>query len=238
MIKNIRLNKKVLATLMLSSSLVFCGCESYEYECDINTRHAHLYTYDINDDLSLQKYIESEMYMVNGYKKEADYIEITDDDALKLDAISDYESFNKNDVGSILKINENEDYIKYLKNEYQNYYDYKCEDKSFYARGTYPLNPFNRYIPTVETEIYYSKDPDNKHTTGEKRLHYYTFYGYNIVKIDGHYELVESDNYFTLDDCLENCEYIAKNCISLQKTEDEELINYITEKNPKVKLRK
>lgn len=240
MIKNIRLNKKVLATLMLSSSLALTGCEWIEKDCDIEERHAHLYTnyYSKEDDFYLNKYIESEYIIENDFERTDNYIEITDEEAEKLKAVNKYERLNKKEVGFIVKIDENQDYIDYLSNVCKNYYEYEFMDKWLYPKGTYLSNPWNWGMPTWEDTPNYSLDPNVKNATGNKRLHFYIFRGFNLVEINGEYKMVESEMYFSLDDLIENCEYIDYFCSHKYITSDEELMNYISEKNSKVKIRK
>ena len=236
MIKNIKINKKVLAALFLSSSLTLCGCEAKEAECDIDVRHAHLYERQLNSgeygDIYLHKYMESEIIRDYYFDRKDDYIEISDEEALKLQTINDYEHENRSRVGFIIKIDENKYLFNCLEDRYQNYYDYKCVEDVYYPIGA------DLAGLTWETETYYSKDPNHRYATGEKRLNYYVFYGYNLIDTDNGYELIKSGEYYTLDDLVANCEYIDDYCAVLRRTEKQDKIDSLLEKNPKVKIRK
>ena len=240
MIKNIKFNKKALAALFLSGSLALGGCDlpTNTADCDITVRHAHLYDLNYGNGVHIHRYLESELIDNGDYKRKEGYILLDDEDEYSKFHAEYYNNYH----GFIVKIDENKEYVDYLKKyvpeNYINKVDYKCYGEVFYPKGTDLTDPMNRLTNTWEYETYYSKNPDHKDATGEKRLKYYSFYGYNLIKNDNGYELVKSEDYYTIDDVIDNCEYIGYYYLNdKKKTEDQELIEYILERNPKVKSR-
>ena len=211
MIKNFKLNNKALATLLLSSALTLSGCKA---NCDVEGQHAHLYTYKYENEYLISQYIVSEEKYINGLTRQDYYKFVDDEEAKKLNFISD----NSN---CLLKIDKNKGYVKYITKNCTNYYDYEC---SFTTYRVYNSN--SPAIPVENT--YYSKDPYNEDCTGRKRLHYYTFYGYNLqLNSNGEYELIRSKEYYTMDEVVKNCEYIPKGCYIKYKTQNENRIEDI-----------
>ncbi len=234
--KNLKVNKKVLATLLLSSSLILTSCSVTK--CKINESHAHYYTCEYEDDVSLSKYIPSERKKINGFKKTSDYIIITEDDKKIYNAIEKEENKNEDKPGSLLEISKNPEYIEYIKENYKNKLFYKCSMKVYHADDTYKANPVNSYMPTWDDFVFYTEDPNNENATGEKSLTYYTFYGYNIVKDENNnYTLVRSEDYDTIEDVINNCTLIGTETYNKYVTEDEKQIQEFEENKTKVKSR-
>ena len=160
-----------------------------------------------------------------------EYIIVDDEQKERLKFISESDI---NNSGTILKISENPDYVEYFSNKYNDVLEYKCESYVIHPKGTYPANPLNKYTQTRDKFLeYYTENPNELvDTTGERRLTYYTYYGYNLVQNeDGEYELVRSIDYDSFDEVLDSCEYMATNSYNKHQTNDEEFINSYLEDN-------
>ena len=125
MIKRLRINNKVLASLILSSSLFVTGCT---VECNIENQHAHLYSYHINDDVDYRQYIVSEDYVYNNMTRRNEYIIVDDEQKERLKFISESDI---NYSGTILKISENPDYVEYFSNKYKDVFIFSDWQKHF-----------------------------------------------------------------------------------------------------------
>jgi hypothetical protein len=174
--KNIKIYK--LLPYLVAGSLTLSGCGS-EPSCGItNNSHVHLYTKEINDDITISKYKDSEQPVdFNNFHWNEEYIEINKIDEEFYRELSNNGLFNGIDNFDYLyyEMSNNEDYLEYnyTYTTTETYYTY--DDKG---------NPIP-HTKTVEHDDGWTKNKMHSDKTGKVRLCHYMYYSYRLIYKDG-----------------------------------------------------
>ncbi len=167
---------------MLISSMLLTGCGK-KSDCNLPFRHVHLYTKDINQNISLSTYYDDEHLERSGYNWTEDYMEINKSDEKFYKALNKKDLFNGVDNWDYLYalMAGHHDYLQFYY-EYQTIEVYTETD----SKGNTTL-----HTRTVTHSGWHSnpKDSDN---TGKTRLCHHRYYGYRINYINGKYEVEKS----------------------------------------------
>ena len=161
---------KLLPYMIMSSlALTACGEKS---ECDLPTRHVHLYTKEIDNDITISKYKDSEnLYDMDGYHWNEDYIEIN-----KMDE-DFYKVLSKN---GLFDAKENWDYLYYNMSRNKDYLEYYYKYTEI-VTDTYTDSDGKKHTDTKEVEHKgWHRDKFSSHNTGEIRLCHTVYCGYRI----------------------------------------------------------
>lgn len=195
-------NTLKLMPIALLASILFSGCGE-KSECDIPTRHVHLYTKEISDEIIIQKYMEDETLNNWGYKWHENYIEVNSIDANVYHLLE----------GKGLFLGE--DNWEYLYDKMANTYDY--------------LSFYYEYETVIEHEVTdsdgnkriekekikhtgWTQDPNYMHNTGETRLYHHRFFGYQIICENGRFRLVKSPLVDDIREAIFTYPYFSENC--------------------------
>lgn len=187
--KKIKLNKKVLVSVLTGSIVLLTGCVARS-DCSLAEYHLHKYEKD-----DLVRYMDDERLKIDGYiwTKDLVYANLDDKKLYKFEKKKD-----------LLKIDDNIEYVSNIQNSLSGeFVEYRYE-------YTYLL-PIVHHIRTGKTTITYvtyipvkhhSWTTDSEHSglTGEERVCRFVYIGYKIEKDEyGNYILIPSVN---VDDLL------------------------------------
>ena len=173
--------QRVVPYLLISSMLLTgCGKKS---ECDLPTRHVHLYTKDINNDITISRYLDSEYEEMGSYTWNEDYFEITKTDEQLYNLLNSKDLFNAYDNWDYLyyEMSHNHDYLEF-------YY-------SYYTTETYTETDDEGNEVTYTEEVHHTgwtEDPTYWHNTGDTRLNHHRYFGYRVIYKNGKFELERS----------------------------------------------
>lgn len=180
--KNLKLNlKKLFMMGGLSLVLVSTSACGKKADCNIDTYHAHKYV----NDKDYVRYIDKEYLNYEGYERQEDYINLDKDDK---DLYKFYDKRN------ILKIEDNEDIIRNIQEENQDYIEYRYAYTYLMpvpivhstGKTTYVTYMF---VPT--THYSWTRDENHSRLTGETRLCHYEYISYKIeIDENGKYVLI------------------------------------------------
>jgi hypothetical protein len=180
--KNLKLNlKKLFMMGGLSLVLVSTSACGKKADCNIDTYHAHKYV----NDKDYVRYIDKEYLNYEGYERQEDYINLDKDDK---DLYKFYDKRN------ILKIEDNEDIIRSIQEENQDYIEYRYAYTYLMpipivhstGKTTYVTYMF---VPT--THYSWTRDENHSRLTGETRLCHYEYTSYKIeIDENGKYVLI------------------------------------------------
>lgn len=165
-----KVKNMIVSGLLIFSIISLSGC------CDIKENHTHKYVSDNGFSVYLNSEIDKRFFGDDLYEKTDDYI-IVDDEEKKL--------YNFLDKNWLIKIEDNEEAI-------YNYLD---------IVGTEPFYEYEYHyykaLPKGATTGYsWTKDPNHGNLTGNKRISYPVYYGYNVIKDEnGNYILDRSKPY-------------------------------------------
>ena len=191
--KNIQRKKAILGSLILTSTILMSGCVK-DAECDINYSHAHYY----EDENDFKRLVDSEKEYLGSFERKDDYVR-----ALLL-----FERQNR-----LININLNEDTIKSIISQNEDFTEYKFSYLSDDAIPSYTVNGQNVSINySCEPEVCYSWTTDENHEglTGEKRVVHYMYYGYKVtIDEKGNFILKRSDAVDALEDLPLEYQYIC-----------------------------
>ena len=196
------LSRKILPYMLaLSALLSGCGKKS---ECQIPTRHVHKYTKQINNDITIEKYLDSEYLNERGYNWNEDYVEINKYDEQLYELLEDNGLF------------EGVVNWKYLYNLMATHYDYL----EFYYEYTETVTHTTvdgdgnvSTYTTLETRSGWTNDPYDRDNTGDVRLYHHKYYGYRVVYKDGKYKLERSPLVDDIRQIIYDYQYFPENCI-------------------------
>ena len=199
-----------LLPYIVASSITLSGCGSTP-SCGItNNRHVHLYTKDINDDITISKYKDSEQEVdLNGYTWNQDYIEITKQDE------EFYKSLNNN---SLFNGMENFDYLYYemsCNHDYLEYY-YEYETIETYTT-TDDKGNVTIHTRTV-THDGWTKNPNYSDNTGKVRLCHHKYRAYKINYSNGYINIERSPYVDDIRDVLQDYPYVKEDNSTVEYT--------------------
>ena len=181
----------IITTLLLS------GCGKKQ-ECDIPTRHVHLYTKEITNNVDIATYFDSEYLIFDGYDRNDSYLEINK---------KDEEIYNYFTRYNLFKGIDNWEYLYY---EMANNHDYLEFYYSYYTTEEYTTTDSKGNIEVHTRQVHHSgwtKNPNYSHNTGETKLCHHRYYGYKIVYENNHFVLKRSKGYDDIREILEEYPY-------------------------------
>ena len=200
-----------LLPYIVASSIALSGCGS-EPSCGItNNRHVHLYTKQVNDDLTISKYKDSEQKTdFSGYTWNPEYIEITKQDEEFYKLLNNNGLFNGIDNFNYLyyEMSNNHDYLEY-------YYKYTTTESytTYDSKG----NP-HHHTRTV-THKGWTQNKDYNHNTGKIRLVHHKYCAFKINYINGHISLERSPYVDDIREVLQEYPYVVEDNSCLENTE-------------------
>lgn len=172
--------RKTAAGVLAALFLTGCGKKS---DCDIPTRHVHRYEKEITEDITIDRYVDSEYLRNSGYNWTDDYLEITRDDEEYYKLLAKKELF----VGE-----DNWDYLYYLMS---NKHDYLMFYYEYWTTETYTTTDDKGKTEIHTRRVHHdgwhtnAGDSDN---TGLTRLYHHRYYGYRIINEDNKLRLERS----------------------------------------------
>lgn len=194
--------KAKLLSGILSSALLLSSCGE-KSNCEIPTRHVHKYIYYVNDDIVVDRYIDSEKLFVDGFEWTPEYIEINKNDE-KL-----YSLISKNDL--INGINN----FSYLYNIMANDSDYLEFYYEYYTTEVYTSTDGKGNVTTHTRRVRHDgwhTNPYDSDNTGRVRLCHHRYSGYRIVNKNGKYVLESSPLVDDIRAVLEDYPYYNNRC--------------------------
>lgn len=189
----------VTALTLIPFTLTGCSKRS---ECEIPTRHVHKYVKEINKDIKITMYLDSEDLLNNGYSWTDDYLEITKDD----------ESFYQK-ASWLFDGKEN---FPYLYSVMAGCHDYLMFYYEYTTVETYVTTNSKGKTETHTRTVHHSgwtNNPYDSNNTGKTRLYHHKFYGYRIINENGKYSLKKSPLVDDIRDIIDEYPYYYENCI-------------------------
>ena len=178
--KKYKLQKVV--PFVLISSMLLTGCGK-KMDCGLPARHVHQYKKNINSNITLTNYYDSEYEQVNGYNWQEDYIEITR---------TDEELYRLLNSKNLFDATTNWDYLYYEMSHVHDYLEF------YYEYDTEETNSYTDEDGNVHVETYtvhhsgWHTNPNDLDNTGDVRLNHYRFYNYRVIYKDGKFQLEKS----------------------------------------------
>ena len=201
------INKLRVLSYMLASTLLLSGC-SEKSECNIPARHVHKYIRQVNDNISIEKYLDDEHLTVGYYNWTENYIEINKEDEklYKLlrglfDGVTNWD-YLYNRMASV------HDYLEF-------YYEY---DTVEVRTRTNADGETETYTETVHHSGWH-KNANDFDNTGRTRLCHHRFYGYVVVLNNGKYQLVRSPLVDDIRYIIDNYPYFDETCTEIVSKE-------------------
>ena len=199
---NNKIRSQIMSGILAGTMLVTAGCGK-ESECTIPSRHVHKYTRTMNNEIVIEKYLESEKLSNHSFVWNSEYIEITQDDAKLYEFLNSKGLINGIANWSYLYnvMKDNHDYLMF-------YYEYDTVE-------TYTTTDSEGRTQTHTRTVHHSgwhrnaKDSDN---TGAVRLYHHRYYGYRIINNNGEYKLERSPNVDDIRDIIEDYPYYNVDC--------------------------
>lgn len=191
------MNKKFKpAAVLAASALVLSACAS---DCKKNEEHLHKYVKEMENGITVERYIESEDLQKDGYNWTDNTIEISKEDAEIYKVINKKKLFLGTDNEEYLYnlMETNKDYLEY-------YYSDMITQSSLEADGT--ISTYT-YVDEGWTQNKTARD-----SSGKVRLNHYKYYGYKVVEKDGKYVLEQSPYVDDIKDIIEDYPYFKENC--------------------------
>lgn len=204
-------NKIKVLSYILASTLLLSGCGK-KSECNIPTRHVHKYVKVINDDISIEKYLDDEHLEIldygNNYHWTEDYIEINKQDELLYKKINGLFDGVTNWDYLFYRMANSHDYLEF-------YYEYDTEEV---RTRTTSDGETETYTETVHHSGWHKKANDSNNT-GRTRLCHHRFYGYVVVLQNGKYQLVKSPLVDDIRNIIDNYPYYSEHCSEIVSKE-------------------
>lgn len=194
--------KKIIATALATLSLTGCSKKS---ECEIPSRHVHKYVKQITDDISIEKYRDSEYLWYYGYDWTPDYMEITKDDEKYYELLADNSLF----VG--------EDNWDYLYNLMSNKHDYLMFYYEYWTEEEYYTTDSDGDRHRHTRRVYHDgwhKNPLDSDNTGRTRLYHHKYYGYRIINDGKKIKVEKSGLVDDIRDVIFDYPYFTEDSIS------------------------
>ena len=198
---NNKIKTRVVSSF-LATTMFLSGCGK-KAECDVPSRHVHKYTKEVTDDITIEKYLDSEYLRTSGYDWNEEYIEITKDD----------EALYKATKGLFV----GKDNWDYLYNQMATHHDYLEFYYEYWTDEVRTRTNSEGEIETYTERVHHSgwhtnaKDSDN---TGETRLYHHRYIGYRVVYNNGKYKLEQSRAVDDIREIIDDYPYFKENCIT------------------------
>ena len=202
-----RKNKIKLLSYMLASTLLLSGC-SKKADCDIPAKHVHKYVKEVNDDITIEKYLDNEHLVVNGYNWTDNIIEINKEDEKLYKRLYGLFDGTTNWDYLFYRMAKSHDYLEF-------YYEYDTEET---RTRTNSDGETETYTETVHHSGWHQNayDSDN---TGRTRLCHHRFYGYAVVLQNGKYKLVKSPLVDDIRYIIDYYPYFSEYCTEIVSKE-------------------
>ncbi len=190
--------------LTLAASILLSGCGE-QAECEIPTRHIHKYTKQVTDDITIEKYVDSEDLSLFGYKWNDEYIEIN-----KVDE----------ELFKVLKkkgLFDGETNWRYLYNEMATHHDYLMFYYEYTTTETYTTTDSdgNTSVHTrTVTHTGWTDNPNDINNTGKTRLYHHKYYGYRIIYENGKFKAEKSPIVDDIREVIEEYPYFSEDCVT------------------------
>ena len=205
------INKLRVLSYMLASTLLLSGC-SEKSECNIPARHVHKYIRQVNDNISIEKYLDDEHLTVGYYNWTENYIEINKEDEKFYKLLSKKGLFNGV---------TNWDY---LLNEMATHHDYLEFYYHYITIETYTTTDGEGHISIHTRPVTHSgwtDDPDYWHNTGLTRLCHHRYFGYQIMYDNNKYKVVKSEPVDDVREIIDDYQYFSEKCTEIVSQEFE-----------------
>ncbi len=199
--KRFKLQRIVPYVLISTMLLTGCGKKS---DCNLPTRHVHLYTKDINNEISISTYFDDERLERSGFNWTEDYMEITKTDEAFYKLLNSKNLFNAKDNWDYLYrvMASHHDYLMF-------YYEYETTEVYTETDSKGNVTMHTRTV-THSGWTSNSKDSDN---TGKTRLYHHRYYGYRINFVNGKYVLERSPLVDDIREVINDYPYVGEeNC--------------------------
>lgn len=209
--------KGLICAGIASISLIIGGLvgSKEEKKCDIyDGYHVHCYTYNINDNVCINRYVNSEkdsLWNLSTYYNKTDkYIPATTEDLKIYNLLSKKELFDGRD---------NIDYINYqIENnkDYLEFYYYYTTTRTVYHTKTHIDSEGHTHtesIPEVVTDVHsgWSEDSYHRGVTGKTRVVHKKYFAYKVIN-DDELSLEKSELVDDIREIINEYPYINVNC--------------------------
>ena len=188
----------------LTIGMLFSGCGK-KSECEIPTRHVHKYVKEVDDDITIEKYMEDEHLNLYGYNWNEEYIEIN-----KVDEQL-YKTLRNN---SLFEGTNNWDYLYNLMATHHDYLKFYYE---YTTVETYTTTDSDGNVTTHTRTVHHDgwhSNPNDSDNTGRTRLYHHRYYGYRVVYEDGKFKIERSPAVDDIRDIINDYSYFSEDCIT------------------------
>ena len=207
------MKKKSIIKLMpyiVASSLILSGCDE-QPSCDLSSnRHVHLYVRNINDDIKLSKYKESEEETdYYGFVKQDDLIDVNSEDALVYETMNNFCPDPFSSYTGLFDGKDNFDYLYYEMSQYSDYLEYYYEYETI---ETYTTTDSKGNVTVHTRTVTHTGWTQNKYdsdNTGKVRLVHFKYSAYRIKKVNGKYIVEESPHVDDIREVLDEYPYVV-----------------------------
>lgn len=207
---------KGIAIALVTTSLLasLTGCAK-KVNCDITSKHAHLYT----NQSGYSRYIDKEYEKYEGYTRNEEYIEISGEEEF-------YKFLDKKDM---LRIEDNLDVILEQQANNVDYMEYRyryifMQPIPHIMRSGKSTITYFTYMPSPRYS--WTTDESRDGLTGESRLCHYVYTAYKIEKDeDGKFVLIPSEEVDDITTVMDEYPYIKQKYYKTVDIEGAEL-NY------------
>ena len=206
--KNLKIYK--LLPFIMAGSLTLSACGS-EPSCGItNNRHVHLYTKEINGDITISKYKDSEQETdYYGFVWNSDYIEVNKQDT------EFYEILDNNNLFNGL---ENFDYLYYEMSNNHDYLQYYYEYTTTETYTTTDSKGNVTYHTRTVTHDGWTNNQNYSHNTGKIRLCHHKYCAYKITYNNGFISIERSPYVDDIREVLQEYPYVRENNSTIEYT--------------------
>ncbi len=196
--RKLKLQRIVPFVLISSMLLTSCGKKA---DCNLPTRHVHEYTKDINNEITINTYFDSEQVELHGYNWTENYMEITKTDEAFYKLLNSKKLFNGIDNWDYLyyEMANVHDYLKF-------YYEYETVETYTETDSKGNVTVHTRTV----THSGWTDNPNDSDNTGKTRLYHHKFYAYRINFINGEYVLERSPLVDDIREVLADYPYVCE----------------------------
>jgi len=198
------LSKKMIPYALIIS-MFLSGC-SEKSECEIPSRHIHKYIKQIDDDISIERYIDDEHLNLYGYQWNNEYIEInkTDEEIYKV--------LRRNDLFDGVT---NWEYLYHKMATYHDYLEFYYHYTTTETYTTTDSNGKTQVKTRTVTHNGWTTNPNRAHNTGRTRLYHHRYYGCRIIYKDGKFRVEKSQAVDDIREIINDYPYFSEDCISM-----------------------
>ena len=197
-----KINLLKIAPFALAAGMTISGCGE-KSECELPIRHVHKYVKQVEDDITIEKYLDDERLSISGYQWTDDYIETTKDDEKVFKLIEKKKVFEGIENWNYLynKMLHNHDYLEFYY-RYTTIQTYTTTDSKGRARVR---------TRTVVHRGWHT-NPNSSRNTGDVRLCHHRYTGYKIINKKGKFKLEESPAVDDIREIIYEYPYFKEDC--------------------------